>query len=640
PRVVHTGGCSCRLAKLWPGKPAGNFQNDDPGVSKAKKQQDVNHLVERIYERIRYPDLQDIANAFNPEADTSMYSDDGQGVHHLMNDMNDHILLERHHLFSLFNSRHRREALMLFDVFMHCKTWTCFVNNAAYFREHMNEGEFLYAFYTAVVHSDLGTGVVLHPLYEITPHMFTNSEIIHKAYTAKMTQTPGRLPFLVEGLLRLPSRLQGQAILLGLSNWLDVVDELHWERIIREGFAPHTSYKYGGEFPARPDNVHFEDVDGVARVRDMIISESRIRDAIAHGYVTDKDGNNIDIMNDHGIDVLGDILESSRYSPNAQYYGALHNTAHIMLGRQGDPHGKFNMPPGVMEHFETATRDPSFFRLHKYMDNIFKEHKNSLPIYTREDLEFTGVAVDDIAIEGELKTYFEQFEFSIANAVDKSDAVEEVAISTLIPRLNHHEFTYKIDVNNNNDEDVLATMRIYLCPKNDANGIEFTWDEGRWYCIEMDKFWKKLAPGKTNVMCKSSDSSVTTPDSPSLHTQMEKADEALISGDELDLHEFERSCGLPHRMLLPKGQTNGMEFLLLVAVTNGEEDKVIEHSEDNEHGGTHSQCGIRGEKYPDKKPMGYPLDRHIPDKRLILDIPNIKTTTVKVFHELHQHEDH
>ncbi|MCE2155653.1 hypothetical protein GPU83_09695, partial [Streptococcus thermophilus] len=85
-----------------------------------------------------------------------------------------------------------------------------------------------------------------------------------------------------------------------LSNYLDMVGELQWEKPIIEGFAPHTIYKYGGEFPARPDHVHFEDVDGVARVRDMIIMESRIRDAIAHGYITDKEGKVIDIMNDHG----------------------------------------------------------------------------------------------------------------------------------------------------------------------------------------------------------------------------------------------------------------------------------------------------------------------------------------------------
>ncbi|MBD5002027.1 hypothetical protein GUF49_10850, partial [Xanthomonas citri pv. citri] len=126
-----------------------------------------------------------------------------------------------------------------------------------------------------------------------------------------------------------------------LSNHLDLVDELYWDRPIEEGFAPHTTYRYGGEFPTRPDHLNFEDVDGLVRVRDMIIHEGRIRDAIAHGYITAADGSHINIRDEHGIDHLGDIIESSLYSPNVQYYGALHNDAHVILGRQADPHGKF-----------------------------------------------------------------------------------------------------------------------------------------------------------------------------------------------------------------------------------------------------------------------------------------------------------
>merc|ERR1712228_1169852 len=109
-------------------------------------------------------------------------------------------------------------------------------------------------------------------------------------------------------------------------------------------------------------------------------------------------------MNEKGIDILGNAIESSTYSPHSEYYGALHNYAHIMLGRQADPRGKFNMPPGVMEHFETATRDPAFFRLHKYMNNIFKEHKDSLTPYTHEDLDFPGINIESIGINGPLRT--------------------------------------------------------------------------------------------------------------------------------------------------------------------------------------------------------------------------------------------
>ncbi|KAK8752084.1 hypothetical protein OTU49_011984, partial [Cherax quadricarinatus] len=667
-------------AAAWPSFSDDHFLSDDPGVTLAKKQQDVNHLLDDIYDHLHFSDLKDFSDTFDPEADSSQYTDDGAAAHALIQEIKDHRVLEQHHWFSLFNTRQREEALLLFDVLIHCKTWSCFVHNAAYFRERLNEGEFAYALYVAVIHSDLGQGIVLPPLYEVTPHLFTNSEVINKAYTAKMTQTPGKFEMKFTGTKKnkeqrvayfgediglnihhvtwhmdfpfwwkdsygyhldrkgelffwahhqLTARFDAER----LSNHLDVVDELHWDDVIHEGFAPHTNYKYGGEFPARPDDVHFEDVDGVANVRDMVILESRIRDAIAHGYIVDRSGNKIDIKNDHGIDTLGEIIESSAYSANPQYYGSLHNTAHIMLGRQGDPHGKFNFPPGVMEHFETATRDPSFFRLHKYIDNIFKEHKDTLPPYTQEELEFSGVSVDNIAIDGELKTYFDNFEFSLINAVDKSDKVKDVEIHAIVPRLNHQEFSYNIDITNNNGNKVLGTIRIFLCPRYDNNGVLFSFEEGRWHCIEMDKFYKSLAPGSNHIVRKSVDSSVTVPDRPSFDSLKRKADQAVESHSKLDLHEFERSCGIPNRLLLPKGTTSGMEFSLFVGVSDGDEDKTVDNPEDL--AATHSQCGIHGEKYPDKRPMGYPVDRHIPDPRVVLQAPNIHKVHVKIFHDEH-----
>merc|ERR1711942_366081 len=237
--------------------------------------------------------------------------------------------------------------------------------------EKMNEGEFVYAIYTVIAHTRHGKGIVLPPLYEVTPHMFTNSEIIQKAYSAQMTQTPGNFHMHFTGTKKNPEQhvayfgedigmnvhhvtwhidypfwwddaygyhldRKGELFFWAhhqltarfdserLSNRMNMVDELYWDRPIYEGFAPHTAYKYGGEFPARPDNIQFEDVDGVAKIRDLMIWEDRIRDAIAHGYVTAEDGHSIDILNDKGIDILGDIIESSTYSVNSYYYGSLH----------------------------------------------------------------------------------------------------------------------------------------------------------------------------------------------------------------------------------------------------------------------------------------------------------------------------
>nr|WMS58705.1 hemocyanin [Alvinocaris sp.] len=652
-------------------------------ASNAQKQHDVNYLLWKVTEVLRDEKLKGLSETYNPKADNSHYSDNGAAVNKLMAELEAHRVLEQKHWFSLFNPRHREEALMLFDVLMHCKDWESFVSNAAYFRNHMNEGEVVYAIYVSVIHSPLAEHVVLPPLYEVTPHMFTNSEVIQKAYQAKMTQTPSKFPSSFTGTPKNPEQRVayfGEDIGMNthhvfwhmefpfwwqdsyghkldrkgenfywvhnqltcrfdaerIANNLEPVDELHWDSPIIEGFAPHTMYKYGGSFPSRPDNVDFEDVDGVARVRDMIIVESRIRDAIAHGYVIKEDGTHIDIMNDHGADVLGDVIESSMYSPNVQYYGSLHNTAHIMLGRQGDPHGKFDMPPGVMEHFETATRDPGFFRLHKYMDNIFREHKDSLPPYTKEQLEFTGVSVDNIAIDGELETYLEDFEYSLLNGVDDTVDIDDVEISTYVPRLNHKDFNFVIDISNNKGAEALATIRIVAWPHVDNNGVEISFDDGRWSHIELDKFWIKLTPGENHIVRKSCDSAVTVKDVPSFKSLIARADEALSTGQELDLHEFESATGMPNRFLLPKGHRNGMEFDLVVFVSDGSADAAMDNLHEMKDFIHYGANGV----YPDKRPHGYPFDRRVDDERIFHEVSNFGQTIVKIYNRgehIHHH---
>merc|ERR1719370_1032385 len=193
---------------------------------------------------------------------------------------------------------------------------------------------------------------------------------------------------------------------------------------------------------------------------------------------------------------------------------------------------KFKQPPGVMEHFETATRDPSFFRLHKYMNNIFKEFKVRLPPYTYEELNFEGVSIESVNIEGSLETYFEDFEFSLINAVDDTAEIADVAISAIVKRLNHKPFSFVMNINNANGAEVTASARLYLCPRRDNNDVPFHPNIGRWGCIEMDKFWVKLAPGANTVVRKSSESAVTVPDSPSFQEMIDKTDASAAAGGE------------------------------------------------------------------------------------------------------------
>ena len=140
-----------------------------------------------------------------------------------------------------------------------------------------------------------------------------------------------------------------------------------------------------------------------------------------------------------------------------------------------------------------------------------------------------------------------------------------------------------------------------------------------------------MSAGANTILRKSTESSVTIDDRMHFNELMKKADEAVASGSDLPVTDKARSCGHPQRMLLPKGKEEGHEFEFFVAITSGD-DANYDDLADNEHGGNHAYCGVKSQKYPDKKPMGYPLDRRIPDERTF-KVPNIKWETVKVFHK-------
>lgn len=119
---------------------------------------------------------------------------------------------------------------------------------------------------------------------------------------------------------------------------------------------------------------------------------------------------------------------------------------------------------------------------------------------------------------------------------------------------------------------------------------------------------------------------------PSFESLKHQTDVAIEGGHDLDLSEHYRSCGIPDRMLLPKGKTGGMDFELYVIVTDGDKD-TEGHNGGSDHGGTHAQCGVHGEPYPDNQPLGYPLERRIPDERVIRELTNIYHTPVTVVHD-------
>merc|ERR1719153_1807149 len=115
---------------------------------------------------------------------------------------------------------------------------------------------------------------------------------------------------------------------------------------------------------------------------------------------------------------------------------------------------------------------------------------------------------------------------------------------------------------------------------------------------------------------------------------IDKTEETLAFGAETtSLEELSRTCGIPDRLLLPKGKEEGLEMVLMSFVSDGATDHTDTFEVGGHYGGTHAHCGIHGQKYPDKRPMGFPIDRNILDFRMTAGVTNFKNTLVNVYHK-------
>ncbi|XP_038222260.1 arylphorin subunit alpha-like [Zerene cesonia] len=90
--------------------------------------------------------------------------------------------------FSIFNQKSKQEAVALFHVLYYAKDFDTFYKTAAFARVYLNEGQFLYAYYIAVLHRPDTKGVVLPAPYEAYPELFSNVDVWYKINRVKLEQ--------------------------------------------------------------------------------------------------------------------------------------------------------------------------------------------------------------------------------------------------------------------------------------------------------------------------------------------------------------------------------------------------------------------------------------------------------------------
>lgn len=197
--------------------------------------------------------------------------------------------------------------------------------------------------------------------------------------------------------------------------------------------------------------------------------------------------------NDQGIDILGDMIEASILTPNADLYGDFHNSGHDIFAYAHDPDGRYNEDYGVMGDTATAMRDPIFYRWHWGLDDIFQRHKRLLVQYSRRQLAYDPVFISSASVQipkesaapNVLLTFWQRSQLDLSVGLDFATPGRDY-ISFV--HLQHADFNYEINANNNGTAPLTGTCRIFIGPHCGNNCEPFRFEEQRRLMIELDKF--------------------------------------------------------------------------------------------------------------------------------------------------------
>ena len=126
---------------------------------------------------------------------------------------------------------------------------------------------------------------------------------------------------------------------------------IDFKEAIPEAYFPKLSTAVAGRtWPSRPSGLKLQDVDrddqdlsfdisDLEQFRNRILSDiDRRRITIYYGGSDDQE---VDLNNDRGIDIVGNMIEASILSPNPDYYGNLHNNMHNAIAFIHDPENSY-----------------------------------------------------------------------------------------------------------------------------------------------------------------------------------------------------------------------------------------------------------------------------------------------------------
>ncbi|WP_411017932.1 hypothetical protein, partial [Salmonella sp. s39606] len=123
-------------------------------------QREVLRLLNKVHEPNRYKEQLELGNAYEPINSLPRYKNPAP-VKQLVRLYRAGSLLPRGSIFTLFDDTHREQMILLFESLLFANDWETVLRTAAWARDRVNEGQFVYALSVAVLHREDTRGVVL-----------------------------------------------------------------------------------------------------------------------------------------------------------------------------------------------------------------------------------------------------------------------------------------------------------------------------------------------------------------------------------------------------------------------------------------------------------------------------------------------
>lgn len=293
---------------------------------------------------------------------------------------------------------------------------------------------------------------------------------------------------------------------------------------------------------------------------------------------------------------------------------------------------RYFVVPSILDNYQTALRDPIFYQLQKRLCHFLILFKLRLPTYTREELYFPGVKIDNVVVD-KLVTYFDDYLMDMTNAVFLTDDELKKTTSDMLfyvrkRRLNHLPFKITVDVTS--DKTVDCVVRVFLGPKYDHLGRLIDINTNRLNFVELDTFLYKLTTGKNTIVRNSIDMHNLVHDRIMTRDLWKKVDTITDMKDLLHKDLRNHHTGFPTRLLLPKGHVGGMDCMLYVIVTPL---KLVDNVDLSILDTNRKDfiVDFRSTVLLDKMPLGFPFDRKIDVTKFFTT--NMKFVDVTIFHK-------